>query len=267
MPKFLKKIGRLFAMEWSRTIQYRTDAFLWMFAEAVTPVVSLAIWYTVAQSSSRGPAPIDVFTYYILVIFIKSFTDAWNGMYMARKILNGNIAPELIRPIPVVWDYIVNNITEKFLKLLLPLPLFGLALFLFPALFSPAIYQPAHYLLFLLSLALAIPLGFLTEHTIGLLAFWLEDVFQIRRYKIMLDEIASGMLIPFSFMPVAAQNILGWLPFRYLISAPAEIMLGQTNHQTVSSLLMGQVGWIVGLVLISTLIWQKGLQRYAVPGQ
>lgn len=268
MPKTLAKIGRIFAMEWERTLQYRTDALLWMLAEAAVPLVSLAIWYAVATSSPAGLAPRDVLTYYVIIIFVKIAVDAWNGFFLAQEILNGEVVTKLIRPFGlVIWYGIVNNITEKIVKLIIPV-LFLIGLLGFsPDVFSPIIYQSSRLVLFALSLLLATVLAFLVDFTIGTMAFWLEDVFQIRRYEMLLYSVASGLLIPFAFMPPLAVKILGFLPFRYLISAPAEILLGQPVGITVSSLLAIQAAWIIALAILARILWIKGLQRYAIPGQ
>lgn len=266
MPS-LRAISRLFAMEWSRIIQYRADAFLWTLAEASVPLISLAIWYTVAQTSSQGPTPTEVFTYYILVMFIKIITEAWVGAFLAGEILNGEIVQDLVRPIAVVWKHLANNLLEKLFKLLLPLPALLLVLMGFPQAFSAAIYNPIHISLFAVSLTLAVALAFVTDMTIGILAFWLEDAFQIRRYKVMLESVASGVLIPFSFMPPLASTLFGFLPFRYIVAAPAEIILGQAEGQNALMLLGLQALWIAGLIAVMRILWLQGLKRYAVPGQ
>ncbi len=254
-------------MEWSRIIQYRTDAFLWMFAEAAMPLISLAIWYTVATSSTRGPTPTEVLTYYILVMFVKIMTDSWNGAFLARDILSGEVVKLLVKPMAVVWHGIVNNILEKIFKLLLPIAVFSLALVTFSDAFAPAIYQPVNVLLGLLSLGLAIPLGFMIDEVIGYMAFWLENVFQIRRYKMMLESVASGLLIPFAFMPPLAVSLLGYLPFRYVISAPAEILAGNTVAASPITVIGIQASWVAAMILLARFLWMKGLRRYAVPGQ
>jgi ABC-2 type transport system permease protein len=266
MPS-LKKIGRIFIMEWNRIIQYRTDAFLWLIAEAAVPLVSLAIWYTVALQSQRGPTPRDVFTYYIFLMFIKILVEAWNGVFMAQEILNGEIVQSLIRPVAVFWKYLANVLLEKIFKLLLPIPLLLVIIATYPQWFSPAIFRPRHITLFLVSLLVAMAVAFLAEMVIGTLAFWLEDVFQIRRYKTLLEEVASGVLIPFAFMPPVIFTIFSFLPFRYMFSAPAEIILGQVEGRSALLLIGTQILWLAVLFTASRLLWSKGLQRYAVPGQ
>lgn len=265
--KFLKKISRLFTVNWSVTIQYRGDLLLWMMTEAATPLVSLAVWYTVATTSSQGFSPQETFTYYILLMFVITMTGAWSGFFMASEILRGEIIKRLIRPIPVFWSFILQNIGEKILKLFIPLPLFALALYLRPQVFSASIFEGWRWLWFVISIILAAALAFTIDMIFGLLAFWLEDAMQIRNYKDALEMITSGILIPIAFMPANVQAVVKILPFRHIITTPIDTLLHAANTQAMVDLVTAQAWWVVGTIIIFAITWRQGLKRYAPPGQ
>lgn len=261
------KIGRIFALEWSTMLQYRADLLMWTAAESAMPLVSLAIWSTVAKSAATGPTPLDIRTYYIIVIYLMIITNAWNGFFFSRSILNGEIIQWLTRPVSPWWPHIANNLTEKIIKLVIPLPAVLVALILFPHFFSSALYQPAHVVLFLFSVPLAVTLSFCLDMLFGVLAFWLEDIAQIRRYKDILQQTTSGILIPLVWLPDVLRPIFTALPFRYIISAPAEILLGQAEGSAALQLLALQFMWIALLIVTLVILWRRGLKIYAVPGQ
>ncbi|OGY35492.1 MAG: hypothetical protein A3E37_01675 [Candidatus Andersenbacteria bacterium RIFCSPHIGHO2_12_FULL_46_9] len=267
MRKFFQKIGRIYAMEWGRVLEYRIDVIAWSLAAASIPLVSLALWYNVSLQNPTGLSPQETLTYFLLVIFIKIITDAWNGFFTAWEILNGDIVKYLIRPFPMIWNDIINNTVEKCIKLLIPLPLFIFFLFSFPHTFSPQIFIPSHWLLFIPSLLLALILSFTLETCFGFLAFWLEEAQQIRSFKNIFELVASGVLIPFILMPPTVRTALSFLPFRYIVSVPAEILLGQASFNQSIQLLLYQTVWIFLIIMLAYTLWQKGLQRYAVPGQ
>lgn len=263
----LSKITRLFALEWSRLLQYRADLFMWMAAESAIPLVSLAIWYTIAQTKDAPLSALDTFTYYIIIMFVIIITNAWNGFFLARSILNGDIAQYLTRPISPFWPHIANDVLEKGMKLLIPLPVLLVIIYRFPRFFSPAIFEPRHLGLFLISLLLAALLAFVLDMHFGVLAFWLEDATQLRRYKDILQQATSGILIPLAFIPATIKPIFAALPFRYIISAPAEILLGQAEGTAAFHILLTQAMWTGTLLITLTLLWRRGLKIYAVPGQ
>jgi len=110
-------------------------------------------------------------------------------------------------------------------------------------------------------------LSFTIDFILGMIAFWIEDNFQLRRYRYLLESFTSGLLIPLVFMPTALVGIIGFLPFRFIISAPAEIITGQTILINTVAILAIQAAWVVITILAAIFIWHKGLQRYAPPGQ
>ncbi len=267
MPKSWRKIWRLIAIEWSTIIQYRIDLILWTVADAMTPLVSFVVWYNVSQSAHSPYTQQQTLTYYLLVVFTVILTNAWAGYFLAQDILNGDIVKYLNRPFSIFWTYSMNNLTEKVIKLVLPVLFVILVLTFIPDSLLPAVYQPTHLVLFGLSIGCAITLNFLIDLVLGSLAFWLEDANEIRRFKFLLGEVSSGILIPLVMLPAAVLTVFAWLPFRYVISAPIEIVMGQADGLAAFRLIGLQLTWIMGLALLLRLMWQKGLERYAVPGQ
>ncbi|MEX1997564.1 MAG: ABC-2 family transporter protein [Candidatus Andersenbacteria bacterium] len=262
----MHKVARLFALEWSTMLQYRFDLILWVLTEAATPLISLVIWYTVSQSGSFALSSQDTLTYYILIIFVIVATSAWNGFFFSRQILNGEITFYLTRPLSIFWRHIANNIVEKVIKFIIPVPLVVITAVVFPAVFSPAIYDPWRLLLFTISLILGTAVAFVLDMNLGILAFWLEDANQLRRYKDLLHEVSSGILIPFAALPAVAFTIFSFLPFRYVISVPIEILMNQ-QLDSLGKLFGLQIAWLVGLTALLALLWRRGLKRYAVPTQ
>jgi len=267
MHKAARKISRVFIMEYNRAIQYRVDLVLWMLAETSVPLISLAIWYNVAGQASTGPSQQQVLTYYLAVLVTKIISDAWVGAFLAQEILDGSIVKALLRPLGTLWYHIANNIIEKAMKLILPVIVLTWLLIQYRYLFTTATYQISTISLFVISLILAATMQFILETILAFLAFWFEDVMQLRRYKVMLDEIASGILIPLSFLPAYAVTFLNFLPFRYIIAGPAEIISGQTVGLAPLSLIAIQLIWIVALIACAIVLWRLGLRRYAIPGQ
>ncbi|MEX1112757.1 MAG: ABC-2 family transporter protein [Candidatus Andersenbacteria bacterium] len=261
------KIGRIFSMEWGSALQYRADIVLWMIAETLVPILSLAVWHTVSLARTSGPGPQETITYYLLIMLIRILTSAWGGMFLVRSILNGEIVKDLVKPVWPFWKLIANNICEKTLKLLLPILVIGSFIVWNSDLVSPNVFIPTNLLLGLLSLVLAVVVSFALDIVMGFFAFWLEDAFQIRRYAFMMESIASGLLIPFAVMPDLAKTLLSFLPFRYTLSLPAELFLGQLDTPAIIAAFGAQLAWATGLVVIGMYMWRAGLKRYAVPGQ
>jgi len=231
-----------------------------------TPLISLAIWYTIARSNANL-IPRDILTYYILVILIRLITSSWRGYYLIQQILNGTIVKYLIRPPAIYWDFLVNNLTNKIFQLIFILPILVIAFIIFPDAVSPIIFSLTNLGPFLLSLLLAFIITFTFDLSLGLLAFWLEDAQELMSYRFLLTQVASGVLIPFAMMPDWLYTAFSFLPFRYIISAPAEILLGQVVGPAALQLIFYQVIWAIGFIIIMRVLFVRGLRRYAIPGQ
>lgn len=266
MSLFGRKMNRMWAIAWSHALQYRGDIAIWALVSAVTPLISLAIWWN-AFSNGGILSQQEILTYYLVAMFVEYLTRSWRGVFIVQQILDGKIIKYIIRPPFILFDHITNNLTTKALQLSLPLPAAILLVAFFPQFFSAAIYNPANIALFLLSLILAMVLNFCLDFAIGLLAFWLEDAHELHSYRFLFMQVASGILIPFAVMPETVKTLFSFLPFRYIISAPVEILLGQATGAAASQLLLIQAAWVVVLIIILRFEWVRGLKRYAIPGQ
>lgn len=267
MPKPLRKIGRMFILAWSITLTYRGDVFLWTLTEAIAPLIALAVWITATSQSDGILQPRDTVTYYILSMLIIIATAAWTSYFLTQEILDGTLVKNLIRPISVFWEHIADNIVVKSLRLALPLPVAIAVFWLSPQWFSSSIYDASRITLAILSILLGAAISFVADAILATLAFWIEDAQQIIAYHYLLWTVGSGVLIPYIFLPEVARTALSFLPYRYIVSAPLEILVTQASTSTPFFLISMQLAWLFGLTIILRVLWLKGLKRYAIPGQ
>ena len=266
MPNW-RALQRLFVMSAGVNLTYRFDIFIWTLAEAAVPLVTLGIWYTVSRQGVLSISPQETITYFIFIMFARSATNTWVGFFLSREILSGELARFLVRPLSVFWEHMADNLTVKVFRLGIPALILLVLLVIRPVWLAPAVYEPVHLVLFVVSLLLGMILAFTFDAIFALFAFWLEDANQILRFQHMLWQIATGILIPYAVMPPFLFLTLRWLPFRYMVSVPVELLLGQIPAHAAPAFMGGQIGWIAISATLVWWLWQRGLQRYAVPGQ
>jgi ABC-2 type transport system permease protein len=263
---FWRQLTRLFILDWSLLLAYRGEILLWLMAVTATPLLSLAIWYQVAKSS--GPSlQQEILTYYLLLIVVRSASTSWRGYELIREILNGHVISYLIRPPVIFWEFVTEFLTTKVLFLTPSVLIAALLILISPQSFSPTIFSLPHLGLFSISLLLAVILSFTFDICLGLTAFWLEDAQELMAFRFLLTQVASGVLIPFSLMPSWLHFALSFLPFRYTVSAPVEILLGQITGLAALQLLGIQLIWSIGLILLMRFLFVRGLKHYVIPGQ
>jgi len=238
---------------------------LYTLSNCAAPLITLFVWLSftpVGQTSvfSRN----NLIWYFILAMFVKLVTSSWFGVFLASRIRRGAISPFLLQPVDYIVHILSNNIAEKIIKLIILLPILItlVVLFKIPFLIVTAIQSFAA----LFSLVMAAVIYFLIDINIGLLAFWLDETSAIDDFYGLLLNFFSGMLIPLVALPIVLRNISYYLPFRFTLSLPIEILLGQlTNNQILQSLLL-QFFWLIVVWFIYRLLWSKGLKSYSASG-
>lgn len=267
MHKLLRKIYRIFVVNWGLNLNYRGDIFLWTIVDAITPLVALAVWYTVSLQGQTVLSSRDTITYYILTMLVLTATNSWLGYFLTDQILQGKIVNGLLRPLSIFWDHIADNIITKVIRLTVPLIIFIAVAQIFPTLFSPSLYEGSRIALAVISIICGAIIAFLTDAVLACLSFWIEDVHQIIGYHHLLYSFTSGIIIPFALLPSSIHTVFAFLPYRYIISAPVEILVASAQSTPASSLIGIQLIWIAILSLCLRLLWRKGLKVYAIPGQ
>jgi ABC-2 type transport system permease protein len=107
---------------------------------------------------------------------------------------------------------------------------------------------------------------FLEQFMIASLAFWTETIFGVRDLVVSISGLFSGRLIPVSVMPAFARAIGSALPFQFILSVPGAIYLGQYSRAVAWRMLGWQMVWIAAMVIVSRLLWRRGLARYEAQG-
>jgi ABC-2 type transport system permease protein len=100
----------------------------------------------------------------------------------------------------------------------------------------------------------------LIQATIGILAFWVTEIWPFAEMMDVTLHLFGGMLAPIALLPQAVQRVTVWLPFRYIFFEPINIILG--NQSDPMSVIYKQGIFIVVLYLLHVVVWKAGIRRY-----
>ena len=87
-----------------------------------------------------------------------------------------------------------------------------------------------HFLLFLLSLIGSVFLMGALNFVIGSFAVRMKSILGLLRAKFFVQELLSGLLVPMTMFPPAAQTVLSYLPFQHIAYTPLRIYLGKAGR-------------------------------------
>jgi ABC-2 type transport system permease protein len=209
----------------------------------------------------------ELITYYIVSLFLWQVNGWVPTDWIKNDIKNGRIVGEiLLKPVSFYWRIIMGESAWHSISIF-----FGFvasATFWF-FLQESFVFNLSYFEMIALvfSVIMSIFIVCTMSICVGLIGFWFTEIGTIEALYWAGLSLLGGGLLPLSFIPSNFQTIINLLPFRYVTSFPLEIYFGKVDdHQLFSGFIVG-VCWIVILVWIYRITWEKGLRAYKSWGQ
>ena len=107
----------------------------------------------------------------------------------------------------------------------------------------------------------------LVAGAISLLGFWIENVTTL---NLVINggvwALFGGMIVPVATFPETIRNIAGYLPYRYMLSFPIEVLSGRLSSAEIQFGFLTISVWAILFLFIISIIWKRGLRVYAAYG-
>jgi len=267
LSRSFRKAKVLFDAWLANMTAYRAELIIWMLAGAV-PLIMMAVWIGKAQAGGGSVGGLDAraFAAYFLAAWLaQQSTVAWVAWELDFAIRQGNLSTKLLRPIDPFWEYIMQHVTERFVRIPLVIGLVLIGLLIAPkgTVLTPGL---AAVLVFALSIGLAFLVRFLISYIIGILAFWTEQATAFDEGYYVLATFLAGGFAPLELFPTALRSFVDWTPFPYIVYYPAKILTGQLPASDIARVFAVQLGWVLGLVVLRQVMWRVGLKKYGAVG-
>lgn len=263
--RWLKAYPTLLRANIAAAIEYRARTIIWILA-SVLPLVMMMVWLTIAEQQGgqvAGYDRIDFISYYLAVVFMRRLTGAWIIWDLDRDIREGTLSPKLLRPLDPAHHLFTRILAFR----LIQLPLIG------PPMIVATILLQARYDVSFVTVSLiivaifgAILIEFLAQMIIGMLAFWITQAIAIAEGWLFLRALLAGWIVPIDLFPQPITKALFYLPFRYMLSLPVEIMLGRLMLLEIGQALLIQYSWAISFFIVYRLLWRRGLRHYSAVG-
>jgi ABC-2 type transport system permease protein len=255
-----------FRMSIALNLQYRMAMLIWLIGMIVEPLMYLVVWRTVAiynEGSVSGYSAGDFSAYFIATMLVNHVTFSWIMWEYDYRIRTGEFSSTLLKPIHPIHKDIAENLGYKLLTLLVIGPTAALLAWLFPPTF---VFNGWAILAFVPVLVMAFFMRFLLEWALAMSAFWTTRIGAINQAYFVLLLFFSGRLAPLDLFPGFVQTIADLLPFRWMISFPVRLLLGQLSPAETLIGFGAQLLWLgIGYALIRS-VYRAGIKRYAAFG-
>jgi len=260
----LKKYLALLRRSMGAMLEYRAMIFIWMLTN-VMPLVMLAVWFSLSEGGPiAGYTQDDFVAYYLLLTAIRQMTSVWVIWELDYEIRHGDLSVKLLHPLDPIHEYIAGHLTDKVLRVAVLIPLGLLAWWLFPTIHYDM--TPLNVLLMLLAALVAWLLRFLSQYVFGLLAFWISSSITLHEIWFALTMMLGGIVAPLDLFPANVREVALYLPFRYMLSFPVEIVSGRMSQTELVTGLGTMTFWLMVTVLVYRWVWRKGIRQFSAFG-
>ncbi len=247
-------------------LQYRVSAIIWLIGLVIPPLVYLVVWRTVAEAGGGSVGSYDTAefaTYYIIVMVVNHLAFIWHMWEYDYRIREGVLSGLLLRPLHPIHADIAENLSYKALTTLVVIPAAILMSVLFKADWNVSL---TNALFFIPAMIMAFFVQFFLGWALAMAAFWTTRINAINRMYFLGKLFLSGQMAPLALLPPALQTAASISPYRWMISFPVELLLGNLMLREIWIGLAVQVLWIgIGLLAVK-FVWRAGIRRYSAFG-
>ncbi len=254
---------------WQVFLAHRLNMVLEVLGNLLTMGVAIGLWVALYQRT--GQEKISGFTESEMIryLLISGFLTAtlWftaQGDHVMSDIHEGNLSKFLVKPLRYPFYNFVKVMTGKVFNFLCILLVIIPVLYFYPDLLRS--FNLVSVSLFLLFFMFAIIFQYLLFFSTALMAFWMEEAWGLTFVLRVIADVAAGAFLPLAFFAPFWGNIFNFLPFKYLVSVPVNILLGKIPLSNILYTFGGALVWLMILLFLTSFIMRRGLRRYSAVG-
>ncbi|WP_243291545.1 ABC-2 family transporter protein [Bacillus sp. FJAT-47783] len=262
MGKYIEMIRIRFLM----MLAYRTNYYTGILIYSINIGAYYFLWSAIygGKGDIQGLSVAQMITYVAVSWMARAFYFNNIDREIAMEIKEGKVAVELIRPYHYLGMKTMQALGEGIFRLLFfSLPGMVIVSFIFPLSFSA---EGSTWALFAVSIIFSFVINTQLNLITGMLTFFLFNVDGLMRAKRVVIDLFSGLLLPISFYPLWAQQVMTWFPFQAISYIPSMIFTEGFQGQEVMSALMLQAVWAVILIIPIQVMWMIAKKQMVIQG-
>ncbi len=246
-------------------LAYRLYFVTQFFVQIISITIFVYFWRAVyASGAEPGGLTLQQTLNYILLaqILVPVVQNRliFNFGFLIRE---GDLAIDLTRPIDFQVAFYVRALADLAVSLVLRLPLLLLAILVF-GLQLPA--QPGTWLAFIVALVLGHGVLFFFDWTFSCLAFYTTETWGLSVVREGVAAFFAGAFLPLMMMPGWLQSIALALPFAQALYVPVSFLSGITPASAALQVWAVQLAWLLGLGVLSRLVFSAAVRVVTVQG-
>lgn len=247
-------------------LAYRTNYYSGILIYSINIGAYYFLWMAIygGKEEIQGLSVIQMTTYITVAWMARAFYFNNIDREIATEIQDGKVAIEMIRPYNYLGMKTMQGFGEGLFRLLFfSVPGMIVVALLFPVNFSASF---ATWGFFFVSLVFSFIVNTQINLLTGIMTFFLFNNSGLIRAKRVVIDLFSGLLLPISFYPLWAQDVMVYLPFQAISYIPSMIFTeGFVGSQIYSNLFL-QAFWALLLLIPIQLLWLLAKKQLIVQG-
>jgi ABC-2 type transport system permease protein len=260
------------ALVWSgfrRYATYRQATIAGTFTNIVFGFLRCYVLLAVAAGASGGhPGGYDraqLASFVWVGQGLLSVTGIWGWTELSDRIRTGDVASDLLRPVPPVTAYLAADLGRAGHAMLTRfLPPVVVGALVFPVA-VPHRWQTVP--LFLISVVLAVTACFGCRFLVNATAYWLQDARGPIMFWTLSSGVLSGLYFPLRLLPDWAAVTL-WVatPLPGLLQTPIDVLVERDPPGRQFQLVLLQAVWVVVLLFLARAVQRRAERKLVVQG-
>ena len=247
-------------------LAYRTNYYSGILIYSINIGAYYFLWSAIygGKEEIQGLSVLQMTTYVAIAWMARAFYFNNIDREIAAEIKDGKVAIEMIRPYNYLGMKTMAALGEGVFRLLFfSVPGLIIVALIFPISFSANL---STWLFFFVSLIFSFIVNTQINLLTGIMTFFLYNNSGLIRAKRVVIDLFSGLLLPISFYPMWAQDLMTYLPFQAISYVPSMIFTEGFAGQEIYHAILLQAVWAFVLLIPIWLLWVLARKQLVVQG-
>ena len=255
-------LGALWRLGLAEAVAYRAAMLVWILTTTF-PLVSLALWHSLAAQGPIGDyGRTDFVAYFVAAFLIRQLTASWVVWDLSAQIASGDLSTLLMRPVHPLLHHLMSNLAALPVRVALAVPLGVVVLIAVGGIEASVGW---HLALAPLAILLAWLLQLCVQICVACLAFWVTSSAALFEVWLGLYMVLSGYVMPTSLLPWFSA-VVRVLPFHAAMGFPTELLCGRLGGAEIAWGFALQAVWLAVFAALAAWLWRRGLRVYGAVG-
>lgn len=251
------------------SMEYRTNFLLSLISVIFPVTIQYFLWTAVFKASSQnvvyGYNYHQMIAYTISSAVIAKFTAGGFEWEVADDVKNGGLSKFIVRPIGYIRYRISCFLGTKSIQALIMLIMISVIYIIMIEGFNFKL-TTGRIFVFLLALFMSLILNFMIVFSISMFSFWIYEIWGLFVIFNLLNSVVCGGVFPLDIFGKNILRLFDYLPFKYVIYYPVNILTGKTDISFAGHIILLQLFWICVMLLIVNFLWKMGMKKYTAAG-